>query len=68
LLQVIEALEGPIRLNRCLIQPGACPRDERCPVHDTWVQAQKDLSLLLSGTTFDELARSAQAKSRQLQA
>ncbi len=56
LLHVIEALDGPIRLNRCTIEPGACPRDGRCPVHHVWAKAQSDLTTLLSGTTFDRLA------------
>jgi Rrf2 family protein len=63
LLQVIEALEGPIRLNRCSIQPEACPRNGRCSVHDIWVQAQDSLISLLQGKTFDELVESAAAKS-----
>jgi Rrf2 family protein len=58
LLQVIEALDGPIRLNRCLIQPGACPRDGVCPVHPIWAKAQEELTALLSRTTFDELLNS----------
>jgi Rrf2 family protein len=63
LLQVIEALEGPIRLNRCSNQPEACPRNERCSVHDIWVQAQDSLISLLQGKTFDELVESAEIKS-----
>jgi Rrf2 family protein len=62
LLQVIEALEGPIHLNRCAIQPEACPRREHCAVHDIWVRAQEDLTGLLSGTTFDGLVTSAKQK------
>ena len=58
LLNVIEALEGPIRLNRCLIQPGACPRDEHCPVHPVWAKAQDELTTLLNATTFDDLVDS----------
>jgi Rrf2 family protein len=61
LLQVIEALEGPIRLNRCVIQPDACPRNHNCPVHHIWAQAQADLLSLLEVTTFDELVGSAPA-------
>jgi Rrf2 family protein len=57
LLHVIEALDGPVRLNRCVIEPGACPRDEHCPVHHIWAKAQADLTELLSSTTFDDLAR-----------
>jgi Rrf2 family protein len=55
LLQVIEALDGPVRLNRCVIEPSACPRDEFCPVHHIWARAQVDLTELLSSTTFDQL-------------
>jgi Rrf2 family protein len=58
LLHVIEALEGPVRLNRCAIEPSACPRDSHCPVHHVWAQAQTDLTGLLRDTTFDKLAES----------
>lgn len=57
LLQVIEALEGPIRLNRCTTQPNLCPLDDRCPVRDVWVRAQGDLVHLLAETTFDQLTQ-----------
>lgn len=66
LLEVIEALEGPIRLNRCVIQPGACPRDEKCPVHDIWARAQAELSIMLAATNFDELVTSGRAKEAML--
>ncbi|HSR33589.1 MAG TPA: Rrf2 family transcriptional regulator [Anaerolineae bacterium] len=56
LLQVIEALDGPVRLNRCLIEPSACPLDEHCPVHHIWAKAQTELTGLLGSTTFDNLA------------
>ena len=64
LLNVIEALDGPIQLNRCTIEPGACPRDEHCPVHRIWAKAQTDLTDLLSCTTFDQLAESDSAARR----
>jgi Rrf2 family protein len=57
LLDVIEALDGPIRLNRCALEPNACPREEKCPVHDIWVEAQRDLTQMLTSVTFDTLAR-----------
>ena len=62
LLQVIEALDGPVRLNRCVIEPSACPRDEYCPVHHIWAKAQVELTDLLSSTTFDQLVESASWK------
>jgi Rrf2 family protein len=57
LLQVVEALDGPIALNRCLLQPGACPREDHCPVHETWQTIQHQLATVLRETTFDQLAR-----------
>jgi len=56
LLEVVEALEGTIVLNRCLLHPGACPMDNTCPVHDAWAEAQQALKRVLGATTFAELA------------
>lgn len=64
LLQVIEALDGPVRLNRCVIEPSACPRDSYCPVHHIWAKAQVELTELLGGTTFDELVIIPQQESQ----
>jgi DNA-binding IscR family transcriptional regulator len=38
LLDVIEAMEGPIHLNFCRIGPNSCqyPDSDRCPIHPTW--------------------------------
>ena len=66
LLQVIEALEGPIRLNRCVIEPDACPQNEHCPVHEIWAKAQADLTELLSVTTFDSLTEMTRHNDRSL--
>lgn len=56
LLQVIEALDGPVRLNRCAKEPGMCPHDQICPVHPVWARAQENLETTLNDTTFDALA------------
>jgi Rrf2 family protein len=59
LLEVVQALEGPVRLNRCVIRPDDCPRNGYCPVHHVWRQAQADLVDRLGNTTFEILARPA---------
>lgn len=43
LRRVIEAVEGPICFNRCLVRPGACPRDSFCPVHPVWIRIQETM-------------------------
>ncbi|MCC7202589.1 MAG: Rrf2 family transcriptional regulator [Nitrospirae bacterium] len=62
LLDVIEAMEGPIFLNYCLIYEGYCDRDKTCPVHDVWGGAQKVLVDYLSGCSFERLAADAKEK------
>jgi len=59
LLQVIEALDGPVRLNRCVVEAGMCPQDKTCPVHHVWARAQEHLVTTLNDTTFDVLAGEA---------
>lgn len=57
LADVVEALEGPIALNACVVQPGACPLTAHCPVQRAWVRATRDLRASLRRVRFSELAR-----------
>lgn len=67
LLEVIETMEGPVYLNDCLIRPGYCSRDNICPVHDVWKDAQSRFLLHLKTVTFEDLAANARAKAAKLQ-
>jgi len=62
LLEVVEAIEGPMNLNVCLNSERACTRQEWCPAHDVWVNAQAAVSQVLRRSTIDELARQAAAR------
>lgn len=55
LRQVIEAVEGPIYLNRCLIRPGQCPRDSFCPVHPVWARIQAMVTRELDSVRVGDL-------------
>lgn len=66
LLEVIETIEGPIYLNDCLIRDGYCPKDDVCPVHDVWKEAQKRLLNYLSEYTFEDLAKAAKIKGKMV--
>src|SRR3974377_2150276 len=41
LLEVIEAIEGPIFLNVCLNRDQLCSRQGWCPAHPVWAEAQE---------------------------
>lgn len=58
LLQVIEAAEGPIAGDQCLLQGGPCDWEDVCPVHEVWSRAHTSLAKELRNTTFKALARS----------
>ncbi|MBI5642492.1 MAG: Rrf2 family transcriptional regulator [Deltaproteobacteria bacterium] len=64
LRETIQAVEGPIHLNVCLIRKGECPKDEVCPVHPVWKEAQKKLFEVLDSKTMAELVRDAEMISR----
>ncbi len=57
LKKIIETVEGPIFLNRCLIRVGECDRDNSCPMHDVWVEAQGKLMEVLTNTTLGDVIR-----------
>lgn len=56
LRQMVETVEGPIYLNRCLVRPGECPRDRFCPVHPVWARIQALLLQELDAVTAKDLA------------
>lgn len=57
LREVVEAVEGPIIPNRCLMGKGTCLRDETCSVHPVWRRVQNEVVAILDGITLEELAR-----------
>lgn len=56
MLEVIEAIEGPICLNVCLVSGRSCARKHHCPAHPVWVQAQRAMVEILAQTVIAELA------------
>ena len=57
LLEVVEAAEGPIRLDRCVLRGGACDWTQACPVHEAWTRAQNGMIRELTKTSFADLCR-----------
>jgi DNA-binding IscR family transcriptional regulator len=55
--EVIEAIEGPIALNRCLRREGECEEEEVCPIHQVWEKAQERFLEILDRTTMEDLAK-----------
>jgi len=57
LREVVEAVEGPILPNRCLIGAGSCERDASCLVHPVWKRVRDEIVTILDSVNIEELAR-----------
>jgi Rrf2 family transcriptional regulator, iron-sulfur cluster assembly transcription factor len=57
LREVVEAVEGPIVPNRCLIGSGHCDKDTVCNVHPVWRKVQTQVVGILDSVSLEELAR-----------
>lgn len=52
LLDVVEAIDGPILLNECVGEDGSCSFGSTCPMKPVWCDAQKELVTRLENTNF----------------
>jgi Rrf2 family protein len=57
--EVIEAIDGPICLNVCLVAGKSCGRKSWCPAHPVWLRAQQAMLDVLSKAQIAELAATA---------
>jgi Rrf2 family protein len=61
ILEVVEAIDGPILLNECVANNGACTFGDDCPMRPLWCETQADLVNRLQATTFDRFASNGKA-------
>jgi len=57
LLDVVEAIEGPVALNSCFIRPGECPRECYCAIHDELAHIGNTLAAMFADVNFADLAK-----------
>lgn len=49
-LQLIEAMEGPVHDDRCVLAEQPCPAPNTCALHDAWIPARDALVERLAAT------------------
>lgn len=68
ILDILHAVEGPMFLNKCLINAAFCDRTSWCAVHEVWHDAQEELKKsLISKTLADLAARNTEKRLAQRQ-
>ena len=55
LLEVVEAIDGPIQLNECVGENGTCSFDESCPLRPVWCEVHEHLVEKLRSTNFADV-------------
>jgi Rrf2 family protein len=64
-LDVWEALEGPLCPVDCLENPDACDLLDECVTRDVWSQLRDAVSKVLEAVTLEALAEKYEAKARR---
>lgn len=62
LLDVIEAVQGPVAMNICAIDDAYCGFSSTCTIHPVWIEVRKEVEKLLREKNFSAL-RVPRAKS-----
>ncbi|OGW34613.1 MAG: hypothetical protein A2010_17520 [Nitrospirae bacterium GWD2_57_9] len=57
MLDVIEAIEGKMCLNICLVDKKKCSFSKHCPVSPVWAAVQVKFTDMLKKMNFEDLAR-----------
>jgi len=56
-LEIVEVIEGPVALTRCLGGEDSCMNREVCPLHEVWSEAQAAMLNVLTSTTLSDLVK-----------
>ncbi len=57
MLDILQAEEGQLRLNHCLVDPDFCHREPYCSAHEAWCTVQNTMADALEGYTIDKLVK-----------
>jgi Rrf2 family iron-sulfur cluster assembly transcriptional regulator len=59
LLQILEAIQGPISMNRCVLSEEACKRKKFCKVREKLAEIQDNMTQGLAAITLEQLKHGA---------
>ncbi len=62
LLQVIEAIEGPFDLGKCISTGGPCPDQASCALHIPWTRAKTAVLTELGSVMLDIMGQSSESE------
>jgi len=57
LKEILEAVEGPVQVNDCVVDSKSCLFSRKCSAHTAWKKVRAILDLALNDITLREIAR-----------
>ena len=57
LKQIVEAVQGPVEVRDCVLDPDACGRGEDCPLSGQWARLQASIASFLDGKTLYDVSQ-----------
>ena len=57
MVQIIDALEGPVGLTECGSSPGSCAQEDSCSVRANWQHINDAVRQALAGVTLAQMAQ-----------
>lgn len=67
-LGVMEAIDGPLVINRCAVEPGSCDLSGECVIHPLWVILKSELERRFEKLNFKDLAAKRRSGQRKKEA
>jgi len=64
LLDVVEAIEGPVALTQCIPDPEACEHAANCPANAVWLRVQEQIAAVLKDATLEVLVSAPRRNGR----
>lgn len=65
LLEVIEAMEGPVGMSRCAVNAMACDFSGTCSVHPVWTDVKRIVEEHLGKITFKNLKKKRRSSGKR---
>lgn len=57
MLDILQAEEGKLKLNHCLVDSTVCSRDAYCSAHEVWDEAQRQMAKVLQDKSIADLVQ-----------
>lgn len=56
LREILEAIEGPITVNNCVVDGKSCEFSKKCSAHLAWKRVKREMEAVLDDITLQEIA------------